>query len=241
MVSIRRQFGKDFLVFYRIFLSSTTFKINDGQIRSRTNKSRIIHPLIYFLFKPNAHKEWEVKKYIERHGCKQFVTDFNEKLSDWFHFEFHVVNCTWKLINYFIRPTSFKIEYVQVVSLKNDSWIIHKFTTKLVKCPANEVWKIRCYIGKYGCENFKKDFNEKLMFFFQSKTNVLTCIWKVIDHFIRPVSFKIEKCQVGTFTNDKLLIERLINELVTALRVWEVKQYIEKYGCEEFNDSFTKN
>lgn len=172
------------------------------------------------------------KKYTERNGCKQFVSDFNEKLSEWFRSELNVVNSAWKLIYYFIRPNSFKIEYGQVGSYTNDSSIIHKLTNKLLKCPARQVWEINNYIGKYGCEHFVKDFNKKLMGLFQSETNVLNCMWKVIDCFVRPVSFKIEQGQVGTFTNDKFLIETLINDLVTptALRVWKVKQYIEKYG-----------
>ncbi|VDI29793.1 Hypothetical predicted protein [Mytilus galloprovincialis] len=247
-----KNFKKNSWIFVEYFIRPSSFIIDNGQKDPNTNDRQIIQLLMNILTDSTAEKEWEVKHYIERYGCKQFVSDFNAELLQWFKSEFNVVNCAWKLIYHFIRPTSFKIEIIrpslfntgkgQIGSHTNDSWLIDKLISTLIKYQAPQVWEIQFYIQNYGCEHFVKDFNEKLMVAFQSETNVLNCIWKVIDCFVRPVSFQIKKGELGTFTDDKLLTERLINELVTptALRVWEVTQYIEKYGCEIFDNSFNK-
>ncbi|XP_071126570.1 uncharacterized protein [Mytilus edulis] len=242
------------------FIRPTSFTIENGQICTVTNDGWLIQRLIHILMKPESSKHsadtraWMIENYIKRYGCEEFVISFNIKLAEWFQSEKNVANCEWKVIDYFIRPTSFTIENGQICTVTNDGWLIQRLIHILMKPESSKhsadtrAWMIENYIKRYGCEEFVISFNIKLAEWFQSEENVANCEWPVIDDFIRPTSFTIENGQIGTVTNDGWLIQRLIHILMKPesskdqvdVRARSIHVYITEYGCEEFVNSFKK-
>ncbi|CAG2244886.1 DDX58 [Mytilus edulis] len=226
------------------FIRPTTFKVENGQIGTFTKDEWLIQRLINILVKKNTwrprhardDRSLKVSDYIEKYGCEMFVKNFNEKLTIRLHSEKVLYNCDWKAVCYFVRPTTFKMEIGKKGIVTNDNWLIQKLIDSLKK------------YARYDRLNHRvdrelEDFNDKLAEQLQSKESVLESEWEMIYYFVRPKTFKIEIGNIGAVSNDSWIIDRLINVLSgyrasTCDRTLEVKDYIEKYGCDKFVTEF---
>ncbi|CAC5414200.1 unnamed protein product [Mytilus coruscus] len=239
------------------FIRTTTFKIGVGQIGTIAVNDWLTLALVNRLledeqFDQTDDRILEIHDFIEKYGCQNFVIDFNRKLAERFQSKENVVNCKWKVIHYFIRPSIFKVEIGQIGAVIEDDWLIQRLIKRFIKSGSyrhisNRLLEVTGYIEKYGCGQFVKDFNKTLFELFQSETNVEICELEVIYHCIRPTTFKVEIGQEGTFIKDSWLIQRLIKRLAESgsfkhkcNRLWKVKDYIEKYGCVQFVKDFNK-
>ncbi|XP_063416231.1 uncharacterized protein LOC134697874 [Mytilus trossulus] len=229
------------------FIRPSQFKRQKDQIGTHTNDIWLIQRLINEILKPKADNLWAIYRYIEDYGCDEFVKNFNEKLSETFQSEEVVVSCSWHLINLFIYPSRFKMKNAVIGTPMNDKSLIERLINEIVKPKADNLWAVQRYVVNYGCEQFVKDFNEKLSESFQSEKNVLMCSWHLINLFIYPTAFKIKNGVIGVKTNDTWLIQRLINEILkpTGDNLLSVHHYIEDYGCDElvkdFNEKFEES
>ncbi|XP_052076432.1 uncharacterized protein LOC127714418 isoform X2 [Mytilus californianus] len=233
------------------FIRPTTFQIEIGQVGTVTKDDWLIIGLVNRLLKHERIKQkdditWNIKSYIETYGCEKFVKDFNKILAERFKSKENVNYCKWKVIHRFIRPTTFQIETGQLGTVTKDDWLILGLVNTLLFTRINDKTRaIKIYIKKYGCETFVNDFNKQLLKRFQSEENVNKCTWELIQHFIRPTSFQIENGQQGTVIKDVWLIQRLIDIILVNMifqqrdyRTCMLKNYIEKYGCEQFVQDF---
>ncbi|CAG2238497.1 unnamed protein product [Mytilus edulis] len=243
------------------FYSSKSFTMENGQIGTATNDCWLIQRLINILTKSESSQHGvdiparTIERYIKKYGREQFINRFNEKLAECFQSEQNVLNCELYVIDYFIRPSSFTIENGQIGTAANDCWLIQRLINILMKSESSQhgvdipARTIERYIKEYGCEQFVNSFNGKLAECFQSEKNLANCKLSVIDYFIRPTSFTIEIGQIGTFTNDRWLIQRFINILMKQksskhpvdISAWNIERYIKDYGCEQFVNRFNEN
>ncbi|CAG2248472.1 unnamed protein product [Mytilus edulis] len=247
------------------FIRPTSFTVENGQIGTVTNEGWLIQRLIHLLMTPTSSKHsvdrraLDIKEYITKYGGYEFVNRFREKLAEWFQTEEKVANCEWPVIDCFIRPTSFKIENGQIVTVTNDDWLIQRIIHILMKPepsadPVYDIaWSIERYIAKFGGEEFVNSFTKKHAEWFQSEESVANCEWPVIDYFIRPTSFTIKNGQIGTFIKDGWLIKKLIHLLTNIIESFYmfkfpvdrraeqiIKEYIKRYGCQDFINSFNQ-
>lgn len=227
------------------FVRPDTFKITKGTLGTLVNSRWLIKRLINELVDGEVDRACDVKQYIDLYGCEAFVTDFNEKLTKWCQSNENIINCTWGLIHYFLRPTSCEIDKGPNISFHFNSWLQQRLLKELVNFKADRALKVKQYIQRYGCAVFFQDFNEKLTRWFECKGDVECCTWGFIYNFVRPETFKLQKGQIGFYTSDRKLIERLINELRKSdsdkeLKLLKVKHYIKMYGSEGFIKDFNE-
>lgn len=229
------------------FIRPSNYRNESRKLCAYANNISLIQRLIKVMHE--SDKSWGVEYYINHYGCKEFVNDFYEKLTEWLHLGDNILNCSWDLINSSVRPNTFKKEHVNNICFTNDSLLIQKLLIEFVKpviykCRALEVEQ---YINMYGCKAWVKDFNDKLTIWFRSEENVADCCWELLYHFIRPSTFKIETEKIGTHTTDLWLIQRIFNKLIQTYDVEkksDIKSYISTYGCDifikDFNETLTK-
>ncbi|CAG2238495.1 unnamed protein product [Mytilus edulis] len=163
--------------------------------------------------------------------------------------------CEWYVINHFIRPTSYAIENGQIGTATNDCWLIQRLIKILIKSESSQhgvdisSCNIEKYIKKYGCEQFVNSFNTKLAEWFQSEQNVANCEWDIINYFIRPKSFTIDKGQIATVTHDDWLIKKLIKSLMKSesskhrvgISAGTIERYIKSMDVNSLSTVLMKN
>ncbi|CAC5414202.1 unnamed protein product [Mytilus coruscus] len=219
-----------------LFIYPTAFKIKNAVIGIYTNDTWLIQRFINEILKPKGDKLLSVRRYIEDYGCDELVKDFNEKFAESFKSDETKVSLSWHLINVFIYPTAFKMKNAVIGIHTNDSLLIQRLINEIVKPNEDNLLAVQRYIDSYGCEEFVKDFNEKLAEWFQTKKALLSSSWNLIDLCVRPSTFKIQNGKIGINTKDSWLIQRYIGESIKpdADKLSALRSYITKYGCKEF-------
>ncbi|CAG2244834.1 unnamed protein product [Mytilus edulis] len=218
----------------------SSFKIQNGKIGITTNNSWLIQRFLTESVTSHVDKLIALRSYITKYGCEEFVMDFNTELAKSFQTEETVVNGVWDWIHHFVRPTTSKIRKNDLGTHTKDSWLIQRLINEISKPKPANLWAVHRYIEEYGCTEFIEDFNRQLSEVFQSGKTVENCSWHLINLFIYPIAFKIRHGAIGIHINDRWLIQRFINEIIKpkADKIWAVRNYIAKKGCEKFVKDF---
>ncbi|XP_052076790.1 uncharacterized protein LOC127714795 [Mytilus californianus] len=215
----------------------SSFRIENGEIGATTNDNWLIERLLNVLVTSEVCKISDVRIYIKKFGNDDFIRDFNKDLTEWLQSQENVINCSWKVLCDLCRPTAFRITCGQIIALVNDSWLIQRLIKDLESV---SLMNVKHYIKNFGSDEFIDNFNKRFTEWLQSEENIKNCYWPTLAKFVRPTSFRIGNGEIGAFTNDNWLTQRLISELVSpdAIHVLHVIDYIKRFGSKQFVDGF---
>lgn len=225
------------LIVITAIVRPSSFRFENREIGATTNDNWLTERLLNVFVTSKGFEISDVRNYIKKFGNDDFIRDFNKNLTEWLQSRENVINCSWKVLYFFCRPTTFKITCGEIMALVNDSWLIQRLVNDLESCL---VTNVKHYIDDFGSEEFIKNFNRRLTEWLQSEENIKNCGWITIEEFVRPTSFTMGNGEIGAFTNDNWLIQRLISELVSprVTFVIYVIDYIKRFGGKQFVDGF---
>lgn len=222
------------------FIRPAQYKNENNRPCAHADENWVIARLINELKKLDCQVQF-VKFYLQYYGCNEFVQNFNTKLTHWLKSDTNVENCKWEVFKECVRPKTFKIEKNKMRAAVEDTWIVKRLIHELMTITVDGIVDVIWYIEKYGCEEFIRNFNETFSQWLKLEVNLMNCNWIVISEIVRPLSFKIESGKIYAHTNDNLLSQRIISELMKNEGdiILDVQTYIQKFCRDIFNEHLT--
>lgn len=224
------------------FIRPARYKNENNRPCAHADENWVIARLINELKKLDCQVKF-VRFYIQYYGCNDFVQNFNTKLTHWLKFDTNVENCKWKVFKECVRPKTFKIEKGKMRAAVEDTWIVKRLIHELMTITFDGIFDVIWYIKKYGCKEFIRNFNETFSQWLKLELNLMSCKWIVVSEIVRPLSFKIDSGKIYAHTDDNLLSQRLISELMKngGDRILDVQTYIQKFCRDNFVKDFNKH